>query len=315
MFACVAFLSSFFMLSGCKKDNDNKNDGQVYLLSEIDHGDGGWIQKFEYDDKNRITKITGFYDGVAMLSYNNDGDLISMFEVHPDYPEYNRTTEFSKSGNIVTWNEDNGNISIKIELDTQGLPSKLMFESTEDNGDWIKQVVTLKYQGKNMIETADEWSESRHGVTSTGTGKSTFTYDNKKSSFYHCKTPEWFLMLYFLDNGLQNNMITAKNDYSSSYGYVYSDIFEYTYNDAGFPLTRTDISMEILKDEDGNEQTDTRTGSETYKYVNSSGEEYAVAQNKASNLSNVGVASQKREINRSNGQTFGNMFGNKPNRK
>ena len=315
MFACVAFLSSFFMLSGCKKDNKNDGtDGPIYLLSEIESSKK-WTDKFEYDNKNRITKMTVYYDGdvrdVFTLIYNNAGDLTS---IH--YPENNKTIMFSKNGNIITvtrswWNEENGIRSEKIELNGQGLPSKITNETYENESSWYKGSTTFKYQGKNITEVAYEFDEVDHGETNTGGGKSTATYDDKKAPLYYCNTPEWFLIYWFsAECGIQNNVITV-NDNDGNH----IDTFDYTYNDAGFPLTEIMTHMQTWKDEDGNEQTDTWTYSETYKYVNSAGEEYTVAQNKASNLSNVGAMSQKREMNRSNGQAFGNMFGSRPSRK
>jgi len=303
---CIAFLSSFFMLSGCKKDknNDTPNDGQVYLLSEIDYNDG-WMKKFEYNDENRITKIIEYEEGeqyrVFTLNYDSDGDLTSILRSFPNYAvDYEST--FLKSENIITvtqlWNS---NISTKIELNAQGLPSKIMEEETFDNGNWYKESTTFKYQGKNIIEFTEEWSGLWNGETETGSDKFTITYDNKKAPFYYCKTSEWFL-IFFDIYGIQNNMKTAKCDH-------FTGTFEYTYNNVGFPLTRTSVFTE----EDGNEQTD--TGFETYKYVNSAGEEYTVAQNKTSNPSNIGATPQKRGMDRNNKHTFGNMFGNRPNRK
>ena len=268
----------------------------VYLLSEYVDVDGD-VMKFEYDDQNRITKMTtnNYYTGdlysVSTLSYNNAGDLTSVLRSIPDYPLYDQTITFSKSGNIITvtnsqWNEDDDRIiSEKIELNAQGLPSKITYEIIYDDGDWYKEVATIKYQGKNLIEYAREEIRVWNGETDTGGGKATMTYDDKKAPLYHCKSPEWFLILEFIDYcGIQNNILTVNSDWNSA-TYEYT----YTYNDDGFPLTRTGTS-------------DTETWTETYKYVNNSGTKNAVVQNETPRRSNVDVAPPKRELGRDNRQ-------------
>ena len=68
------------------------------------------------------------------------------------------------------------------------------------------------------------------------TGEETlYTYDDKKSPFYHCQTPKWCLRWFLgYEYSSENNIKTATWDNG------YSVTFEYTnYNEEGFPVTRT----------------------------------------------------------------------------
>ena len=79
----VLILSVLMVLVlSCNKDN---YAGNVQLLESISHGNQLYC-KFEYDIKNRISKII-YYDSeissMSLLTYNNVGDLISQKWISP----------------------------------------------------------------------------------------------------------------------------------------------------------------------------------------------------------------------------------------
>ena len=184
--------------------------GTVYLVSEI-YKEDGWSHKFEYDNQNRITKIT--MDGGYFLTLNySAGDLISML-----FNDSNLCT-FTKNGNKITIGSDES-----VDINAQGLIERYCERTNCFN---------CQYQGKNLIKMIGD------GIVAT------YTYDDKKSPFYYCNTPEWWLVWYFGfgyayafgTGGLENNIktwnIVNENEDKTL-------LYEYTYNGNGFPLTVT----------------------------------------------------------------------------
>jgi len=219
------------------KEAKEEETGPVYLLTEMDiHGD---VTKFEYDDQNRITKITnGTY--VKTITYNNDGELDSYVYAH------GKNFTYKRNGNKITV-YDGKTVYGKIDLNAEGLPKNEKY--TGDCSDCPEQSINREYENGNMtaVRRQDDWFDN-------------YTYDNKKSPFYHCKTPKWFLLA-FLDYDIKNNTLTnyAWFEYSSTL-----DSASYTYNEAGFPLTQK-IKKKATYEEGGDEK-DAGETTTTYKY-------------------------------------------------
>ena len=205
----------------------------VYLLTEIIHVDewGESSIAFEYDNQNRITRIIHSDEwgiGSRTLNYNNAGDLVSI-----TFDDGNVET-FNRIGNIITVTWQDESESETLELNAQGFLEKWTSEwGYEDN--WHKGVMTFQYQGRNMIEFLSEEEYMEDGEHFFRSETHTFTYDDRKSPFYNCNTPQWVLLLAFIDDyyGIYNNVKTAISEGE------WSLMFEYTYNDAGFPTSRT----------------------------------------------------------------------------
>ena len=224
---------------------DAKPNNDVYLVTEISIEGRGSI-KFEYDDLNRITEIQNYRTYV--LSYDSEGDLISL---KTDWNDAMST--FTKNDNkIIVHNDRNHNAESEIlELNAQGLINKWIFES-----DYLSSTYIYQYQDRNLINlTVDRVYAQENDWEKSGTATATFTYDDKKSPFYHCKTPQWFFLFYFDENqfGIQNNPKTMDSDFYGGCSITY----EYMYNENGFPHTRKVIVSE------GGEKYDF---TETYKY-------------------------------------------------
>ena len=98
-----------------------------------------------------------------------------------------------------------------------------------------QQEETLIWQNGNLVKRV---------VVGTGSTPyqsiSTFTYDNKNSPFYHCKTPKWFFIWFIGVGELYgywnvNNMIDEELIVNDEIRDI--DPIDYTYNDYGFPAT------------------------------------------------------------------------------
>jgi hypothetical protein len=223
----TAYLAITITFASCNKEDTPKGD--MFLLEEVlllGSGDIGRLV-FEYDSHERIIKYSYYYNSelpsyVHSLTYNADGDLVTFtqtyFEELSFYPD--RTTNFIKRDNIV-YTSYGGT----IELNAQGLPIKYLSGGREE---------TLVWQNENLIKTDLVQGISSPPYQTT----STFTYDNMKSPFYHCKTPKWFFIWYM--NALYghwnvNNMIGHKLIFND--GEIWDYQYNYTYNDNEFPAT------------------------------------------------------------------------------
>jgi len=276
-------LASCIIFNGCKKDDDkNGANEKVYLVTEISSEYEDW--RFEYDAQNRITKIIendGKNIRTQTLSYNSAGDLV---EIH--YGDYvDAAMTFTKTGNIITYHYswEGYEFILTFEINADKLPLKMAEEYTS-NGDWYKRVNTFQYQGRNIIKFTYDGEEYWNGKLEKHSFTGTLSYDNKKSPFYHCKTPGWFF-IYFWKGAyvLHNNFKTLNR----SDGYTVT--CEHTYNDAGFPLIRNNIGN---WDDEEYEYT-----TETFKYEDPS--ESQVPKNalhETPSRPNIGNAPPKRNI-------------------
>jgi YD repeat-containing protein len=175
----IAALVVAAAFTSCNKDDDkNENGGGggggtdvVKLLTSMTDGDG-WVGKFEYDNQSRITKTLSYRNEELRWSYTyiySGDDVIKITHECVDFPEDNYTFDISKNGNQIS----NGHNV--FDLNSDGYPVKLSFE----NG----YVMTFEYQDGNMTK----FHSSSHG------GDCVLKYDDKKSPFYHCKSPKWLL--------------------------------------------------------------------------------------------------------------------------
>jgi len=180
--------------------------------------------KFEYDNQNRIAKhfvygFTGEYSVsyVEIFNYNAAGDLTEVKVEYTLNPEENYNITISKTGNkisFINWYHQ----QVEFELNEQGLPIK----QTSKGDDWIVTTIFI-WQNGNIIK-----ADTEEG--------SILSYDDKKSPFYHCKTPKWALLYWFEfyfcgENNVKTQTATWDNSITTTYNY--------TYNADGFPATRT----------------------------------------------------------------------------
>ena len=232
MFCVLALL-----VVSCNKDNDSP----VQLLESISY-DGKLAYKFEYDEQDRISKISEYHSSgeinvMYSLTYNSFGDLVSQKRELFSNPDVYGIFTFVKNGNKISID---GNDNWYVELNAQGLPVReinrgLQIILTQH------ETYTYEYQNGNL----NKMTCRLESIVLSNTTTTTYTYDNKKSPFYGCNTPKWWYMFWkrrslidFFD--LKNNRITE----STKDPLLPEDekiTYTYTYDNAGYPLTREDI--------------------------------------------------------------------------
>lgn len=208
----------------------------VILLEEMQqHIDESWYV-FEYDEQHRLTK-RNHYDSndtlrsVMTLTYDDDGDLESVLWVNVQYL-FIYHPGFTKEGNKISfW--DYGMSRYEIELNTEELPEKLTYywRPKMAHG-WSNTTYDYKWVNRNLSQADyNAIGVSSHDEEFDKSGTNTYTYDDKKSPFYHCATPRWFWLWYdyvtVTDCSL-NNLVSVNSDNVN---------YEYTYNEDGFLAT------------------------------------------------------------------------------
>jgi len=205
----VAVIAAF---TSCNKNDENDN-GEVRLLETITESNGN-LTKFEYDNQNRITKLSLYRNGNLTRSQTitySGKDLVKMEE------EDNSIHEFVKKGNTIADKE--GTLIIYLNSDETIGKLEEIYESRS-------QVIACKYKGGNMTNLSVE-----------GEIFADYQYDHKKSLFHHCKTPKWYLMLISEYAYGNKNNITLLNHH---WGVTME--LQYEYDSAGFPTQCTKTS-------------------------------------------------------------------------
>jgi hypothetical protein len=207
----------------------------VILLEEIHHV--GYIRyAFEYDTQHRLTNryhydSNGTLNSTMTLIYNDDDDLTAVLWV--DVNGWTIQSGFTKEGNKISF-RGVGISNYEIELNTEGLPEKRThYWRGQIVDSWSSSTHTYKWVNRNLIQTDYKVDGERYGEAYEESGTYTYTYDDKKSPFYHCATPRWFWLWYYFANvtacSLNNLVSTNSADDITTY--------EYTYNEDGFLAT------------------------------------------------------------------------------
>ena len=238
----IAALVVAAAFTSCGKD---ENGDKVKLLETIVRDDGSYL-KFEYDNQNRITKVSRYHDGeiswTETYTYNSAGDLVKVAS------DDGWEGEYVRNANTITLMYD-GHEEGSVIINDNGYPIKVV--QVDDGCDDLDE--DDEYGCISMIEFIFTF-DSNNNVTKVtyvydgvDDGGTEFKYDNTKSPFYHCKTPKWALILFFLEEyeiGFTNNVIEA-----NAHGGLVK--YEYKFNADGYPTERTATA----KDEDGDEVT------------------------------------------------------------
>ena len=183
-----------------------------------------WVIRdvFEYDAQHRITKRYHYNNEgfVEILTFNFSEDLVTISHNLYDgvYPS------LGIKGDTICYYEVG---SYCIEVNDKKIPVKQTIYS-RGQMQRFEQTTTYIYTWVNgNLARADY---ETHGVSSQSgeyerSGTETYTYDKKKSPFYHCVTPKWFIWWWFGDCSVNN--VTSNGDTT----------YEYTYNEDGFRAT------------------------------------------------------------------------------
>jgi uncharacterized repeat protein (TIGR02543 family) len=190
---------------------------------------GGSYDILEYDSQNRITKRS-YYNSSGILQYSftfsyTVSELTNLIFDFVVQPTLSRTEEFTKVGNkiTITLTESSGIYTSTLDLNSDGLPEKYVY-----NGG----VSYYEYQNGNIVKNIWENDEEE--------GREEYKYDDNKSPLYHCKTPKWFLILYYGAGGSQNNMKEVKFIAGSDTPQITTYEYEYEFDSDGYPTIRTE---------------------------------------------------------------------------
>ena len=243
----VLIVSATFI--SCNNDEYNidcdDDIDKAHLLETIIRSDGSIYRKFEYDNENRIQKIISFHEeGFEYTNtfYYNEDDLVKVSDNYyvkaGEYYIYENAheIEFSKREDKIIFSEKHSyspdDIYITtLELNSEGYP--------------IGIIQGLRSRDYNITKS-NLTSYLYMGFSSGGAGTSTETfyeykYDNKKSPFYNCKTPQWYLIYEFLELGSQNNATEILKTFNGSFSESKTTTkIKYIYDCAGFPIKRTE---------------------------------------------------------------------------
>ena len=248
----IVTLSISVTFTSCNNDDNNDTDNNGPLLETITFDNGDFTQ-LEYDANNRITKVSEHREEIideTTFSYIGN-DLVKVVSPYS-------TMEFTKSGNKITFSGtlNNANIEGTINLNKNGLPTKIEWESLEvDKYDdkklyYIQVIQTYEYRSSNLEKTSfDRYYVTRYIIDEPtllpGGGNNTMhitgfneynNYDDNKSPFYYSKTPKWYWICFNSEFvfGYHNNPTHIYIEGSKSE-------LKYEYNSDWFPIKCTRI--------------------------------------------------------------------------
>jgi major membrane immunogen (membrane-anchored lipoprotein) len=276
-FNFFGFLMFFVLLfTAC---NSKKESGitvtatVVKLLERIVEDDGTILVTLEYDEQNRLVKISEYrYDEVyktSMITYNKNTIAV---EGEGADETTGSSVSYDRAGNTITY-------SI---VDMHGSPSYSYFTTMSVNNDdyivteetqWqdgFYLIVNYEYHGGKLVSITPSNDERKwYG----GHLYQKFIYDDNKSPFYNDKTPKWLLQKLFLagfstpNDGLNNNITLLEYNYDgSALSYIN---YEYEFDSDGFPIKEiSSFPMTFYPiDENGYEREETKTVYSTKHYI------------------------------------------------
>ena len=204
---------------------------KIQLPESLTYKDGR-TEQYEYDNENRIAKIL-YYEKEGILTFSNTitysgNDFIKSVITTKSDSDFAATVEYSKSGNKIAVtiknNDRDSTETAIIDLDNDGFPTKYEVKSDE-----VSSVSVFETHGGNL--TKHSYKVIRGNVTLEGS--SDCKYDNKKSPFFHCKTPKWWWILSEKCMSTQNNVIERSNSNGEKVEY------KYEFDNAGYPTKCT----------------------------------------------------------------------------
>jgi len=225
------------------------------LLESI-YMDGELWREFEYDHLNRMTKITEYAESwdenegktiwkkfnTKTLTYNGEGDLDS-YEQENFLSTWVGTYLLTRSGNKILFNEEQnlGYGEEYVELNGE-LPVKYIVDFSSTELDGLRRntrYYVYEYQNGNLMKlTREDKNYLNEIIIWEDNDIVIYTYDDKKSPFYNCKSPKWWFVWQEMGGSwnmgaFQNNVLTVQ--YNSTNPRTITNT--YTYDNAGFPQT------------------------------------------------------------------------------
>ena len=213
-YLAVAVITVSAILTSCDVDNSEK----VKLLKTIKniHYDVAY-DKYEYDSQNRITKLL-WYDDDGKLwgskTFTYDGaDLVKVIIVK-SYTNIS-TEEFTRNGDVITIKCSYLYGTPSLHLNSDGLPDRQ--EVIMEDYYYLD---TYDYQNGNLVKYTHKFCQKidDDDFVIIAEDNTNYKYDDKKSPFYNCNSPKWYMIWNFDWYGIHNNVI-EKDDITFKYGY------------------------------------------------------------------------------------------------
>ncbi|HTE01989.1 MAG TPA: hypothetical protein VK668_22025 [Mucilaginibacter sp.] len=237
----ISLILSAVIFSGCKKDNSAPKTPatKTYLLSTVTYTTSPaaftFVDTYTYDSKNRVIEFSSTGTGRDFkYTYDDNNNLVTALIYQTgSNPKLNFTDKFTYAPGKVT--DD--------EVDDTNFPWAHTVFTLNDKNEvtYTSDVITYTYDSNGNLT----------GYVEDGTLKDsgTYTYDNKKHplSMIGAKNVHLMFLTGFGFSNV-NNIVHMGNS---------PDDYTYTYNDAGFPVTRTNLAS----------MNDNRTHIATYSYI------------------------------------------------
>ena len=230
----------------CYNDNGNEEGEETENIIQLPEiiSSIHFQLKFEYDDQNRIIKTREEIfteDGMTAKYWVNHAiiydESMNKIIIQSEHPDGNGSTTYYINGNQIVQDMSGSIFTRTIDINSEGQPVSYTL-----NWSNLQNITQFEYRNGNLVTKSVKQYESESNSFINFTYIS--THDDKKAPFYHCTTPKWlygelgFSWLYHHISFNKNNELTQL--YQENGTLITS---EYTYNDAGFPLTH----MEMIK--------------------------------------------------------------------
>ena len=227
--------------SSCTKENEYKPNIKEKLLETITYA-SGWYSKFEYDNRNRVTKYSEFNDlgtlmEITIVTYN--GDVLTRIDYKNLHPfsgrPYDVSSELTKNGNIITVKRTHSTLNLILTTLYLHINNKGLLEKNVEEGGIFSVVNSYKYHNENCVNYTYIYIQEGKIVEEYSLE---YKFDDKKSPYYSCKTPKWFW--FFTNKNFsafsQNNAIEEK--YGEGLYPEQITRWEYVYDRDGYPIKR-----------------------------------------------------------------------------
>ena len=211
---------------------------KVQLLETLTYYGKNYCKKYVYDEQNRIIKILRYNDeigynlvGTSTFTYFGD-NLIEVINENFGESSNIGTRKFAKSGNKITITDTGVSFISIIELNDDGYPIRIE-HSSQNRTD----VYTYSFERGNLTKELHRYAYTEEdGMLVERESRAEYEYDRKKSPFYHCKTPKWYLFAYCELNvpSVHNNLTANVETINGSV--LLNGKYKYEYDKAGFPI-------------------------------------------------------------------------------
>jgi len=220
----------------------SSNESAITKLPEVITKSDGSNTMYEYDSQNRIAKILLYNDGEHILTQTftySGSNLVKILSENPELDEPT-TEEFTKTGNqiFITYNfGDYGEGDGVLEINDDGYP--INFSGSDGHNLGFSYDYTIRNGNVLKVTTEQHRFGGAHHILNFDVN---YRYDDKKSPFTHCTTPEWWMIICMWggkksvgdEYGGKNNVIEENwkgilNDVEENRKEDYSGKKEYTY--------------------------------------------------------------------------------------